>query len=236
MEVEMSTDSTTAAGQFLVSVGDPEDARPQEEGIAEAEGGPTRGLTIKRLTLNKNYDGRISHAFGGQNEIYFLATSIMFGEEKPFVWPIAPEGAEIAVMELKRGETFEFDLGAGAPLAPERPLTSGLAVAIWIMESDGDRRKAGEKMKAAADAVKGDDSIAKTLAKAITNPAAFTAQQVIETVGLVASVIGAVLSKDQDEHVAFFDAYFGMRESWEGKLESVKEGASIELAELGGEN
>ena len=232
----MATEAAIHSQQFLIEVGDPEEARPREErpGIAPAEPGPVRGLTIRRLTLNKNYDGRISAWFGGENEIYFIASSIMFGEEKPFVFPNTEAGGQQAVMELKRGETFEFDLGAGAPLFPERELTSGPAIAIWVMESDGDRRKAGEKMKAAAEAVENDGSIAEILGKAIKNPGAFTAQQVLGAVGEVAKVVGTVLEKDGDEQVGLFSAYFPMRSSWDGMLRSQKEGATIELLEIKG--
>ena len=103
----------TASMEFLLERGDPVAARPFEAkpGIAPDEPRPVRGLTIRRLTLKKNYDGRIQRLFGGQNEIYFLTSSIMFGDKEAFVFPEVPEGGEQAIMELKRGESFEFDLG-----------------------------------------------------------------------------------------------------------------------------
>jgi hypothetical protein len=228
----MSTQAETHITEALFSIGDPEAVTPKPPRRGEVEPSPVRGLTIRRLTLNKNYDGRIAGLFGRESEIYFLASSIMFGEETPFVWPIAKDGGEHAVMELKKGETFEFDLGAGAPLAPERELKSGLAVSVWVMESDNNRVRAGEKMEAAADAVKNDGNIAKILGQAITNPGAFGAQQVLGAVGELAKVVAAILKRDNDEFVSFFDAYFPMRGSWDGMLISRKEGATIELNEL----
>lgn len=224
----------TARMEFLLERGDPEAARPVDErpGIAPDEPKPYRGLTIRRLTLNKNYDGRIQRWFGGQNEIYFLASSIMFGDKEPFVFPAVVEGGDQAIMKLKRGESFEFDLGAGAPLFPERELMSGPAVAVWVMESDNDRRKAGEKMKAAAEAVKSDKTIVDALQQAITNPGAFTAQQVLGAIGEVVKVIGTVLSKDGDEQVGLFSAYFPRTGSWDDMLVSRKEGATVELREI----
>jgi len=99
-------------------------------------------------------------------------------------------------------------------------------------QSDNDRRKAGEKMKAAAEAVKSDKTIVDALQQAITNPGAFTAQQVLGAIGEVTKVIGTVLSKDDDEQVGLFSAYFPRTGSWDDMLVSRKEGATVELREI----
>ena len=138
-------------------------------------------------------------------------------------------------MEMKQHETWRFDdLGSGAPLFPERELKSGVCVAVHVMESDENRRKAGEKMKAAADAVKTDGSIAKILKDALANPGKVTADIALGAAMEVANVIGSVLTKDGDDAVGLFSSYFEMRASWDGHLKADRGGCSIELHEVKG--
>jgi hypothetical protein len=99
------------------------------------------------------------------------------------------------------------------------------------MESDNDRVKAGEKMKAAADAVKTDGNIVKMLQKAITNPGGVGVDVALGAAAEVANLIGAVLEKDGDDAVGMFSTYFEMRGSWDGKLKADRTGCSIELHE-----
>ena len=50
--------------------------------------------------------------------------------------------------------------------------------------------------------------------------------------GELAKVIGTVLSKDGDEQVGLFSAYFPRTGSWDDMLVSHKEGATVELREI----
>lgn len=218
----------------LLEVGQPEDlAAPTfrgEDTSREYEPArATRGLVLKELTLNRGHEG-IASLFGARDEVYFISTAMDFSGTEPTVFPGA--AAEASVVPLRAGETLAFTLGEGAPIFPEREITSGIAVLIHVLDSDGGVVAAGKAMEAAADAIKTDGKLVEVLKKLIKNPGQLAADVVLGAVLEVGKVVGTVLQQNQSNNVAFFQGYFPAEGSWEGKLRADQRGASITLGEL----
>jgi len=202
--------------------------RPQLRLLAADASPPTaiRGLTIKEITLNKDFDGW----FDDDSEIYFISTALDFSGKDPVVFPVGD--ATQTTLKLEPGETFRFSLGEGAPVFPEREITSGLVVQVHLFESDQGARDAAAAITKATDAVKTDGNLVKVLKQLFENPGGLAVDVVLGAAGEVAKVVSAVLESNGNDNVAFFTGYWSAEGSWDGKLEATQEGASIRFGEL----
>jgi hypothetical protein len=198
----------------VLQIGAPEDLVRAEgdadvEGLDEGRADATerkRGLALRAIRLNRGSEGWIRNVFRSTNELFYISTAMDFSGKDPVVFPMKKEDADEAWIPLKEGQTYEFTLGEGAPIYPERPIVSGIAVAITVAESDGELQHAGEVMEKAADAVKTDGGIAKIVKKIAENPGAFAADVVLGAVLEAGKVVGTVLKANRNEHIAFFPA------------------------------
>jgi hypothetical protein len=213
----------------ILRVGGPEDiASPARREITATGSPPTarRGLVIKEITLNRDFEPM----FDDDNEVYFVSTSMDFSGQDPIVFPLG--NAAESTMKLEPGETFRFSLGEGAPVFPEREITSGLVVQVHVFESDAGASAAGEAIEKAADAVKTDGDLAGILKSLITMPGGVATDVVLGAAAELAKVVSAVLKTNGNDHVAFFTGYWSAVGSWSGKLAEDQSGASIRFGEL----
>ncbi|MBV8081289.1 MAG: hypothetical protein JO186_13055 [Actinobacteria bacterium] len=224
--------STIPALDFLITAGSPGDIAPGEphETLA-AEPPRERGLVLKELTLAADHGLRAHIPFlDHAKEIYWLVTSFDLSRHPVFVFPLKAADAQPIAMEP--GETFRWTLGAGAPLAPLRAITGGIAVMVYVASSHGGARAIGEHLTDAAAAVKSDRSLAAAIEKVVTHPGATAADAVSEVALEIPKIVGAVLAKAHDEVVGLFQGYFPAAADWSGMLTQQEAGATLVLGEL----
>lgn len=223
---------TATAEDFLFNVGADEHVRGRQPGFAE-ETGPTRGLALREITLNRSYEGFFGNLFhrNKENEIFFITTAFDMSGSAPQSYPESPDDADNAWIPLVAGETHRFSLGVGLPLWGPKPVTGGIAAAIIVGESDQKSKQAGEQIKAAADAFKSDDNISAFLGKLVTSPGTIPADVIFGVLGKAASAAGSILQKNNRDHVGLFRGLFPAKGAWEGMLEESQHGATVKLSE-----
>ena len=155
-----------------------------------------------------------------------------FSGAAPVVWPPDRITATDAIIDMSPGEIFEWTLGSGAPVFPERDVVSGIAIAIHVFDSDHNIDAMGQKIEDAAAAVKTDGSLADLLKQLASDPGGVAADVLLGAVAEVGKIVGAILKDNQDDNVAFFTGYYEVDKSWDGKLHQDARGASIDLGAL----
>jgi hypothetical protein len=180
-----------------------------------------RGLALKSFTLKESQEGWFSRLMERPDEVVIVSTSFDLSGDDPFVYPakmseMPPEGS----ISVRRGETHEWTLGDGFPVALPRKIVGGLAVGIHVAESDEGSVRIAEALIAASDAVKSDGELAALLKKLVANPGKWAADAVFGALTEASKVLGEALKKFQEEFdpIGLAAGQFSANGSWDGRL------------------
>jgi hypothetical protein len=170
-------------------------------------------------------------SFGSKTAHYFLSVSFDLSTAQPFVLP-PKEAPPDCIYRVNPGEVISFTLGEGIPLFPPRVIQGGLVVYLTVCEADKGVRHIGEVMEAIHKDLKADDSLVKTIAGFVKDPAGKAVETVLSAASAAMQPIATILKNSQDEFLGVFNGIFPAKGPWDGKLSATNNGATIQLGEL----
>jgi len=164
-------------------------------------------LYLKRLTLNRGFEGFLSGVFNKTNEIYFVAFAWDYSGRKPKVFPYTTLEPSEYVLKMKKGQSREF-VGDGVALWPARRVSGALNVLIMVYESDREIQRSGEVIQTIHETV--DKSTLTDLVSAIAaNPAIATARAISGAVKDLVETVGKIMKKNKNDVVELFEGSYG---------------------------
>lgn len=191
-----------------------------------------RGLALKSLTVNDNWDG-LWGWLRDRQQIYFMSVAVDLSGQPPTVMPPKEIAPEKLVHEMYATETITFTMGEGAPIVFPKTIVGGLAVFIIIAEADRELAHVGETIRQVhEDLTANEGSIMSALKELITNPGKTLADEVLSAATAVLAPIGTVLSRTSDDHVGVVQGIFKANSNWTNQLEQSWSGGSVVLTEL----
>lgn len=189
-----------------------------------------RGISLKSIKLNKNFESFLGNIFDKKNEIYFLAWAYDLSGQPISFYP--GEGFENGdvIIPIRAGDIREF-LGEGINLFAKRRIKGGIALRIQIWESDEKNRTLGETLKQTSSAIQ--ESKLNNLLSAVsmvTGAPGVTIALVKDAALELAKVIGIILAANGDDYVDLFEGYYVADNTWKsGEEKHTGTGAEITL-------
>ncbi|TBO44397.1 hypothetical protein [Pedobacter kyonggii] len=178
-----------------------------------------RGLGIKSLLLEKDFDGILGGLFDSNNEIYFVAWAWDLSGEPVYQYPGKDVNTEDVIIPMKSGVLREF-IGEGINLFPKRLVKGGLGVRIQIWESDKKSRDFGEVLTQVADSIKKSEINDLLSLIALTGAPAATISTIAKASLELAGIIGAILTANSNDYVDFFEGYYSADKQWNTGLDN----------------
>jgi hypothetical protein len=211
-----------------------ESSRAAGQAFRAARSSEPRGLTMRALQLERDFQPFLSRVFRRTSDVYFVAWAWDLSGDPPALYPASGAGPEQCLIPLRGGERREF-MGEGALLFPERVVTSGIALRLQLWESRSRSRHVGEAMGEIADAVR--DSKLSSLLAAMSAVTGVTtaALGVVEAAATeLVGVIGEILERRRDHYVDYYEGYFPASSPWRPAQETYTgTGSRIVLGRLG---
>lgn len=232
-------DSGPSGGAGPLGGSSPADAGPlggggvTTEEVSVPRSDRARGLALAELNVSKNYDGLLARLLNKAQQIYFLSIAFDLSDKhKPQIMP-PKELSGNTFLDVRRGESFKFTLGEGAPIFLPRQIVGGLGTYIQVVEAD-DIDKAGDTIQKIHDDLT-DDSVSfiDKVKKLISNPASEATSQVLAAGFSLLKPIGTILKANEDDHVGLIQGTFPAKKSWDGRLiQYFSEGSFVRLREI----
>lgn len=185
-----------------------------------------RGLGIKSLLLEKDFDGILGGLFDRNNEIYFVAWAWDLSGEPVYQYPGKDVSVEDVIIPMKSGILREF-IGEGINLFPKRLVKGGVGVRIQIWESDKKTRDFGEVLSQVADSIKKSEMNNLLSLIALTGAPAATISTIAKASLELASIIGTILKANSNDYVDFFEGYYSAGKQWSAGLDNYNGHASV---------
>lgn len=184
-----------------------------------------RGLTLKSLSIKKNFDGFLGGFFDRHSEIYFFSYAWDLSGAGPFI-NNNPDNYFV----MKKGEEREF-MGAGKLLYPAQKVHGGINLEIKIFETDKKSRDIGKTMQSIGETIQTSElsnllnliSVAGGIQMALLNSIRTAASE-------LSVMIGSILEGNSDDYVDYYSGYFPANEKWRTQYNTPL--TSIELTEL----
>ncbi len=184
-----------------------------------------RGLTLRTLSIKKNFDGFLGGLFDKNNEIYFFSYAWDLSGSEPFA-----NNNPDNYFTMKEGEEREF-MGAGKLLYPMQKVHGGVNLEIKIFESDKKTRDIGQIMQTIGETIQTSElssllnliSIAGGIEMALLSSIRSASAE-------LSSIIGSILKGNSDDYVDYYSGYFPAGETWKTVYDTPF--TSIELTEL----
>lgn len=173
-----------------------------------------RGIAIKKLKLEKGFEGFLQNYLNPNNEVYFVAWVWDLSGQPIIQYPGANFNPEDVMIKLKVGKVREF-IGEGINLFPKRKVTGGIAVRIQIWECDKEARDFGKAMSDVADSIKKSElNNLLSLISLGTGVSGATITLVKDAAIELTKVIGNILQANGDDYVDFFEGYYAADQDW----------------------
>lgn len=185
-----------------------------------------RGLGIKSLMLEKDFDGILGGLFDARNEIYFTAWAWDLSGAPIYQYPGKDVSEEDVIIPMKSGILREF-IGEGINLFPKRLIKGGMGVRIQIWESDKGTRDFGEVLGQVADSIKKSEMNNLLSLIALTGAPAATISTIAKASIELAGIISTILKANSNDYVDFFEGYYSADQQWNTGLDSYDGHASV---------
>lgn len=186
-----------------------------------------RGLALKSFKLNKSFEDFISTIFNPSNEIYFIAWSYDLSGEPVHYYPGEGINPQDVVINVKKGKLTDF-IGDGINLFPKRQVKGGIAVRLFIWESDQKSRDLGETLVNISNAIS--ESELNNVLSLVSLVTGVTINLIEKAALELTKVIGTILKMDKNDYVDLFEGYYAADTEWKKGLDSYsRESSEITL-------
>lgn len=212
----------------------------QSQTLALTESSDERGLALKSITLEKDFESfidKLFKEFGGlfENNIYFVAWVWDLSGEPPVLWP-SPDSTtgnldpRKSMFSVKVSEERTFG-GVGINLLGKRKIVGGINVRIQIWGSNKNTSDFGNAITEVANTVKNSQltnflSLISLPTGAVTIA---TANLIAKVSADLASAVGLILKAKSDDFVDFFEGYYPINYEWKPGQEMTEQGFKCKL-------
>lgn len=189
-----------------------------------------RGLALKNFKLNKSFEDFISSIFSPVNEIYFIAWSYDLSGQPVHYYPGEGIDPQDVLVKVKKGKLTEF-IGEGINLFPKRQVKGGIAVRIFMWESDQEARDLGQTMINISNAINESElNNVLSLVSLATGVSGVTINLIEKAALELTKVIGTILKLNKNDYVDLFEGYYAADNEWKKGLDTyTRESSEISL-------
>lgn len=182
-----------------------------------------RGLSLKAITLNRNFDGFLSNF--SQNNIYILSAAWDLSDNPINYYPSSDSDLANCTINISAGQTVEFP-DKGIPVFPKRKVVGGIAYKILIMESDQNVRNLGSLLSTVGDTIRRSElGFLLGLISKATGVNGASVLLISEASKRLSHSLGEILKTNSDDYVDYLEGYHPVT-NWVRDFETVENNSS----------